>query len=156
MSLKIDSKAIQFAREQMQAFNTRKSEDRVFQNAVEPYSRNILELANRISFIFMKCTLHETEASLVEKAKKIFQGGLSVSVIISATEDDRIEDSTREPVLDDDFANVAISMQYKVKGLFYQYLATVDSSDLIPLLTASSIQVIVKPQEESGVAFAVL
>ncbi len=156
MSLKIDSEAIQFARLQMQAFNTRKAEDRDFQKEVEPYSRKILDLANRISFIFMKCTLHGTEASLVEKAKKIFQGGLYVNVIISATEDDIIKDSTREPILDDDFANIAISIQYTVKGLFYQHLATLDSSALNPLLTSSSIQVVVEPKEERGVTLVFL
>ncbi len=156
MSLKMDSEAIQFARLQMQAFNTRKSEDMVFQEVVEPYSRKILDLANRISFIFMKCTFSGAEASLVEKAKRILQGGLHVTVLISREEDDRVEDSTREPVLDNDFPNIAISMQYRVKGLFYQYLATVDSFDLMPLLEASSIQVIVEPQEERDVTFAVL
>ena len=96
-------------------------------------------------------------AEFEERARKLLQGTIRITVNVPSTNPDIITDTDNPPLGDEDFRIKYMSLKQRTMGLVYQYILNTPIPDLIPMLDASqSVQIVLTPEEGSETKFAVM
>ncbi len=139
---------------QRQAYGTRFHQDEDFHSFMTPV-RIVLALyiLNQITMLVYGSDASNTQRDL---ARKTLNGNVCVIIQTSSSQPSQIESSNRNPISSDtEFNSVIVSTTRRIKGLFYQHLATKSIEDLRPLLDTNSIQIILRPEEGNVSTFRV-
>ena len=150
----IEQDASLFAREMSDAYRDMCYADDGFKQFAVSYGRKILPFASRVSGVFLN--LRES-AEFEERARKLLQGTIRITVNVPSTNPDIITDTDNPPLGDEDFRIKYMSLKQRTMGLVYQYILNTPIPDLIPMLDASqSVQIVLTPEEGSETKFAVM